>query len=135
MTEIANYWASSQSKKERPVEEVEDELSLLMDEATAAKLSAIIRSQARVDECHILQKNWETFLFWQRISSNWLYGAMGGIIGLDWHVIHAKISLYHQYPKKQLKERYGFGRVSLMMLEGIETMEREARRILNEDNK
>jgi hypothetical protein len=110
-------------------------MSLLVDEATAAKLSEIIRSQARVDECYILPKNWETFLFWQRISSHWLYGAMGGIIGLDWHVLYAKIKLYHEYPKSQLKERYGFERVNLMMLEGIEVMEREARRVLNEDNK
>jgi hypothetical protein len=114
---------------------VESDVNLLVDAETAAKLAEQLRRAATVDECHILPKNWETFLFWQRISSHWLYGAMGGIIGIDWSTVYAKINIYKLSPEKELRERYGFGHVTLLMLEGIEAMEREARRVLNEKYK
>lgn len=117
------------------MEEVESEVNLLVDPETAAKLVEQLKREATPDECYILPKNWETFLFWQRIASHWLYGAMGGILGLDWGTVYAKVNLYHLSPPEELKERYGFERVTLMMIEGIETMEREARRVLNEDHK
>jgi len=60
---------------------------------------------------------------------------MGGILGLDWSVLYAKVNLYHLSPEEEVRERYGFGRVSLLMIEGIEIMEREARRVLNEKHK
>ena len=117
------------------MEEVESEINLLVDPETAAKLIEQLKQEATPDECHILPKNWETFLFWQRISSHWLYGAMGGILGLDWGTVYAKVNLYHMSPTDELKERYGFEKVTLMMIEGVEAMEREARRVLNEDHK
>ena len=56
---------------------------------------------------------------------------MGGVISLDWSTIMAKISLYHSYPEEELSEMYGFKRVTLAMVRGVEIIEGRAREEMN----
>lgn len=95
-----------------------------MSPEAAEKLRQILEEpEEELKPFKIFTKNWPIFLLWLRVDHLWNYGAMGGVISLNWPAVYAKIQLLVQYANLEL---------SIEMVEGIEIIERAALKILNQ---
>lgn len=72
------------------------------------------------DEVLIDNENWLSFKTWQAISTQWIYGAMGGVVGLNYPGVKTVLDLTVK-PKARAS-----------VFEDIQLMERTALAILNE---
>lgn len=64
--------------------------------------------------------NWDSVMLFFRLSTQWVYGAMGGVIGLNYAGVKAVLDLI--YPKKK----------HAALFDDIQVMERAAATLLNE---
>lgn len=106
----------------------------LVEDGSQENLDEYLSSEQKEDEdiCVVFDTNIDTFFFFQSISNYWQYGAMGGILSLDWPTIMAQVSRYDMYSEDELYDFYGFRKVTLRMIKGVQIIESVARNILND---
>jgi hypothetical protein len=75
----------------------------------------LVQSEILIDP-----ENWLSFKTWQAISTQWIYGAMGGVVGLNYPGVKTVLDLTVK-PKARA-----------CVFEDIQIMERTALAILNE---
>lgn len=66
----------------------------------------------------MFQENWETVIFFLRLSTQWRHGAMGGWIGLDYPAVESTMRML------RVKDKAG-------MLQQVQIMEKAALEVLN----
>lgn len=95
-----------------------------MSSESATKLQKILESEFEVKPFKILEENWSIVSFFFRISHLWKFGAMGGVISLDWTNIYAKANLLERVQQLELTPE---------LIEGIEIIEHSALKELNRE--
>lgn len=79
-------------------------------------------SQEPAEDLHfeVWEENWEAVQIFMRLSTQWRYGGMGSVIGLDYPSIESVLRML------RIKERAA-------MLDQLRVMEMAALRVLNKD--
>ncbi len=73
-----------------------------------------------MDDVAIDPDNWLSFKTWQAVCTQWIYGAMGGVVGLDYSCV--KVVLQLTVSRKKRAEVFA----------DLQLMERTALPILNQ---
>lgn len=126
LVDFAKYW--SNKTKTGPTVNIDEALQSaesIYSSATVDKIYRRLKQEQKADTFYLLHNNKASIDFWFQIAHLWQFGAMGGVISLNWNAVSAKITLYQQCNMITLTPE---------LLEKIEIIEMAALPFLNKND-